>query len=97
MLTLPAARRTDAGFVPIGYALITPDGGDAMLDPRWQPADVALAGDVATVTPATGALQYQVWYWPQVTVFATRPQVEWVGQPAGSGHSYSWSLEAREV
>ena len=97
VITLPAARRTDAGFVPVAFALVTPAGGDAMLDPRWQPADVSLASNIATITPVSGALQYQVWYWPQITVFATRPTSDWSGQPAGSGHAYSWTLEAREV
>lgn len=97
VLTLPAARRVDAGFVPIAFALVTPDGGDGLLDPRWQPAEVAVAGDVATVTPVAGAVAYQVWYWPEITVFATRPQQDWSGQPAGSGHAFSWTLEAREV
>ena len=97
VLTLPAARRTDVGFVPVAFALVTPSGGDAMLDPRWQPAEVALAGDVATVTVASGALAYQAWYWPQITVFASPPVADWSGQPAGSGHPYSWTLEAREV
>ena len=97
VLTLPAARRSDAGFVPIAFALVTPAGDDDMLDSRWQPADVVLAGDVATVAPVSGALLYQAWYWPEITVFATRPQIDWAGQPAGAGHAYSWSLDAREV
>ena len=97
VITVPAERRSDAGFTPIGFALLTPNGGDSTLDPRWWPAELVMAGDVATVTPVAGALAYQVWYWPEITVFATRPSTDWQGQPANSGHAYTWTLEAREV
>lgn len=97
VIALPAGRRTDTGFTPIAFALLSPTGGDSLLDPRWQPAELALASNIATVTPVSGALQYQVWYWPQISVFAKLQPVDWSGQPAGSGHAYSWTLEAREI
>lgn len=98
VIVLPAARRTDAEFVPQAFALLLAAGEDPLTGARWQPAAIdSLVGDTATIAPVAGALQYQVWYWPELTVFASRPQVDHRGQPAGAGQPYAWTLEAREV
>jgi hypothetical protein len=98
VIVLPAARRVDADFVPQAYALLLPAGDDALTGPRWEPATIdSIVTNTATITPVAGALQYQVWYWPELTVFASRPQVDHRGQPAGAARPYSWTLEAREV
>lgn len=98
VIVLPAARRVDADFVPQAFALLLAAGEDPLTGARWQPATIdSLVANTVTITPVAGALQYQIWYWPELTVFASRPQVDHRGQPAGAGQPFSWTLEAREV
>lgn len=97
VFALPAARRSDAGFGPVGYALVTAAGDDPILDPRWQDTAVDLVGDTATLAVVAGASLYQVWYWPELTVFAQRPQIDTQAQPAGVGSPIRWTLTAREI
>lgn len=91
-IALPAARRTDAGFVPIGHAVVPGasvgvSGGDLV------PTAVSIAANLATLTPVTGAIGYQITYWPQLIVFATPPAT----QADLPGAAHRWSLTAEEV
>lgn len=83
--TLPAARRSDAGHTPWGIATRA-DGGTVL-------TAVSLAGNIATVTAVSGAVAYDVLYFPQFTV--------WAGRPTDSGArgdaSYRWELVCEEV
>lgn len=63
--TLPAARRSDSGFVPYGIATLA--SGQAVK------TAASLAGDVATLTAVSGAVGYRVAYFPEMTVWALRP------------------------
>ena len=92
VLTLPAARRSDAGYTPQGYAVVRGQsaqvgGGDLVATP------LALAGDVATLDVVAGAVGYQVAYWPALTVVADPPTVS--GDVATATHR--WTLTAEEV
>lgn len=84
VVTLPAARRSDAGQEP--YA-------EALVDGLWQPTDVDIAGDTATITAVPGAGAYRVSYYPELTVFASSPEES--GDLARA--DYRWSIEAEEV
>lgn len=83
--TLPAARRSDAGHTPWGYAFMA--DGAAVASP------VTLAGNVATVAAVSGAVAYGVGYLPQITAY--------VMAPAESGDmgsaTYRWEIVAEEV
>lgn len=83
VVTVPAARRTDTGYAPLGYAVVA---GRTVSTP------LALAGDTATLTAVSGAQGYGVWYWPQITVYA---EFNDSARPAGA--AWSWSIEAEEV
>lgn len=79
--TLPTTRRTDSGHTPYGLAQLP--GGSSVL------ADVSLAGNVATVTAVSGAVAYQVGYYPLLTC--------WLMRPTRSGPQPAWELIAEEV
>jgi hypothetical protein len=82
--TLPAARRSDSGFAPRAYALLGRD---------WVPAAVSVTSHVATITAVTGASQYRVMWWPELSVYCEPPEVEYdIG-----GAVISWTLEAEEA
>ncbi len=83
--TLPAARRADSGFTPFGTALLP--GGRAVSTPA------SMAGNVATCDAVSGALAYQVNYYPAPTVWLMRPNES--GNQADA--SYRWELIAEEV
>jgi hypothetical protein len=83
VVTLPAARRTDTGFLPFARAH-TPTG--------WQQTAVSIAGNVATCTAVSGAVAYSVWYYPQLTVFANPPSVEF----DGAGAAVAWEIVCEE-
>lgn len=83
VITVPAARRTDTGYAPTGYAIV---------DGRYVSTPLVLVTNTATLTVVAGAQGYGVRYWPQFTVSArftedTRPV----------GASWSWRIEAEEV
>lgn len=84
VVTLPAARRTDAGHEPYAAALVEGD---------WQAAELDIAGDTATITPVAGAGAYRVSYYPELTVFASPPEES--GDLTRA--DYRWSIEAEEV
>lgn len=83
--TLPAARRSDAGHTPWGYAFKA-DGSAVS-------SSVSMAGNVATVAAVSGAVAYGVGYLPQITAY--------VMAPAESGDmgsaTYRWEIVAEEV
>lgn len=83
-ITLPAGRRTDAGYQPFARAHLAGE---------WQDTPVSIAGNVATVTAVAGAIAYQVWYWPVYTVYA-EPPVTSVDKDTAQA---SWELVCEEV
>lgn len=83
--TLPAARRSDAGHVPYGLAIMS-DGQAAL-------AAVTLAGNVATVAAVSGAVAYAVGYYPQITAWLMRPAI--AGSPSEASHD--WEIVFEEV
>lgn len=84
VITLPASRRTDAGYLPFARAHLA-DG--------WQDTPVSITGNDATCTAVSGAIAYSVWYFPQLTVYADRPAVEF----DGAGAAAAWELVCEEV
>ncbi len=84
VITLPAARRTDAGYEPFARAH-TPSG--------WQDTPVSLVGNVATCTAVSGAIGYTAWYWPELSVLCEPPSVEF----DGAGAAVAWELTCEEA
>lgn len=84
VITLPAARRTDAA--PYGFAV------DAV--GLLRPVAVTVAGNVATLGADAGAVSYQVLYYPLLTVRA--PQGARVEYDA-AGAAASWEIVFEEV
>jgi len=84
VIALPAARRTDAGYEPNGYAL---------KDGMWLPSSVSVVTNTATVTAVTGATAYMVEYYPQFTAFIEPPQADF-NRTTGT---YRWTINAEEV
>lgn len=83
-VTLPAARRSDEGYVPFARAHL-PDGDIA--------TSVSLMGNVATCVVVSGALSYTVSYYPQLTVWADPPDQQFNRAEAAT----SWSLALEEA
>lgn len=84
VITLPAARRTDAA--PFGFAL----DANGLL----RPVAVALAGHVATLTAVAGAEGYQVLYYPLLTIRAPAgPRCSY----DAAGAVASWELACEEA
>lgn len=81
-LTLPAARRTDAG--PYGFAIV--NGQEV-------PTSISIVTNTATLGAVTGASLYIVKYYPKFTAHCKRPR----RGLSRSDATYSWSLEAEEV
>lgn len=83
--TLPAARRSDAGHLPWGIALLA-DGSPVA-------TTASLAGNVATLAAVAGAVSYQAMYLPLISCWAMRP--------TDSGNrgdaSYRWELVCEEA
>jgi hypothetical protein len=83
--TLPAARRSDSGCTPYGIALFP--------DHSIVEVPVSLVGNLATADAASGAVAYQVGYYPLLTC--------WISRPTESGSrgdaSHRWEIEAEEV
>lgn len=76
VITIPAARRSDVALRAFAY-----------VDGVWQPATFGTAGDIITVTTATGATQYMVGYYPEFSAFI---EIDQTGRQV-------WSLTAEEV
>jgi hypothetical protein len=84
-IQIPANRRTDAGSLPYGRALV----GE-----KWISTDVASTVDnTINLVAVSGATQYQVCYFPKITVFASPP----IEDKPQHGPVFGWSLVAEEV
>ena len=83
--TLPTTRRADTGHVPWGIA--------TRADGSTVATTASLAGNVATVAVVDGAVAYHVLYFPQYTVWASRP----TSSGTRSDASYRWELVCEEV
>lgn len=83
VIAVPAARRTDSGYTPTGFAIVAG---------RYVPTPLSLASNTATLTAVTGAQGYGVRYWPELTVYA-----EFSESNRAMGASWSWQLTAEEV
>lgn len=92
VIALPAARRTDAGYTPIGHARLS-GGATAVGGGELVPTPLTIAADVATLTAVAGATGYQVAYWPVLSVLADPPTME--ADLPGAAHR--WTLTAEEV
>jgi hypothetical protein len=82
VITLPSNRRADAGSEPAGRAQV----GD-----QWVCTPVALVGDVATLTPVTGATAYQAVWFPLLTVYSDGPSL---GYARDDDLPHAWRVEA---
>jgi hypothetical protein len=82
VFTLVSTARPDQA--PWAFALV----GD-----EWVAAEVATVAGVATVTAVAGATQYQVWWMPVYSVFATRPPKSQSSATA----THSWSIAWEEA
>lgn len=83
--TLPAARRSDSGHVPWGFAILA--------DHTPVKTAATMAGNVATLTAVTGAVEYVACYLPQYTVWAFRHTTSGERKSA----AYSWELVCEEA
>ena len=83
--TLPAARRSDTGYVPWGVAL--------MADQTTQITAATMAGNVATLDAVAGAIGYHAMYYPLLQCYVSRPKEQGVRETA----SYGWSIVAEEA
>lgn len=79
--TLPTTRRTDTGHIPFGLAQLA--------DGQTVESPASVAANVATVTAVSGAVAYQVGYYPLLTC--------WINRPTRSGPEHSWEFVAEEV
>lgn len=84
-ITLPAARRADAGSEPRAWAQV---GDTGVVETA-----LSIAGNLATLTPVAGAELYWVDYWPQLTVICD-PVEE---TRDANGATTRWTLTAEEV
>lgn len=83
-MTVPAARRSDVGFEPRGYALVA---GELVM------TDITMNADVASLVTVPGASTYHVHYYPELLVFAEPIQT----QGNMTGAEFSWTLTCEEV
>lgn len=86
VVELPAARRSDTGFEPSGFARLN---GEFL----WQSTTINIVGDTATLGIVSGAAQYRVEYFPEFTVFSNPPRID-VDE---RGKELSWTINAEEV
>lgn len=84
-IEIPAARRTDAGSLPYGRALV----GDKWIETGYD----SIVSNTVALTPVSGASLYQVIWFPKITVHADSP----VEDKPSHGPVYGWSIVAEEV
>lgn len=84
LIELPLARRTDAGYLPFARAHTAQGPVSAALE---------VVDDLAAVTPVEGAIAYTVWFFPEFTVYASRPGRTFTSDGAAA----SWELVCEEV
>ena len=83
-VSIPSARRSDAGHTPYAYAVV--DGDEVATE------ITDITDDVATCTAVAGASHYTVYIFPEITAHITR--LEHRGQASAV---YSWALDAEEM
>lgn len=83
--TLPAARRSDAGYLPYGIATLASD--------QAVKTSAVLVGNVATLAAVAGAVSYRALYYPELTVWAMRPSHS--GSRSEAVHR--WELICEEI
>ena len=82
-VALPDTRRPDADVV--AHARTGTED--------WVRTSLAMDGDAAQITPVSGALQYQVRWYPRLTCFLDPPEERLDAETA----EWSWTLTAEEV
>jgi hypothetical protein len=82
--TIPANRRNDSGFEPKSFAVVSGNLTET---------EITLNADIVNLDTVTGALTYQIYYYPEILVFAESPQV----QGNMTGAEFSWTLTCEEV
>ena len=82
IMTIPADRRSDGDFVPIGFAVV--DGVQVE-------TTIGIVVDLATLGVVSGASSYQVQYYPEITVYA-----EFDESSDLSNANYNWTLTCEE-
>lgn len=82
-VALPAARRTDAGYEPRGWAIV---GDQRVRTP------CALVGNTATCDLVAGATGYAVDYWPEIIGLVDFEETADAGQAR-----YGWTLTVTEA
>lgn len=82
VITLPATRRTDAGYLPYAWAHL-PNGPASTA--------VSISTNVATCVSIADAISYSVSYFPQLTVWADPPSQQF--DVAGAASSWELILE----
>jgi len=89
-IAIPTNRRADSGSEPLAFAEV---GTEMLPTAITNIADiVAGTSDTATIQSVSGASQYQVRWFPVLTVRA-RP----IKQTFNRARGFSWELEAEEV
>ena len=83
VFTLPAARRSDTGSEPFGFAVV----GEQLVE-----TPCGVVTNTATLTTVIGATGYQVRYFPILTVFADP-----IREDLNRGSGFGWTLEAEEA
>lgn len=84
-ITLPAARRSDSGYEPVGYALLAND--------RLVETEITgIVSNVATLTEVDDAVGYRVDYWPQLVVHILRNTCKY----ASRSNDWAFEIEAEE-
>lgn len=83
VITVPAARRSDSGYEPVGYAIV-----------NKLPVVTAISWNVneATLTTVAGATAYQVRYFPELSVVIPLGGMQ--EQFDEMAATWSWSIEA---
>lgn len=84
-ITLPAARRSDSGHEPVGYAL----SADGLL---IETEIIDITSNVATLTEVVGAIGYRVHYWPELTVHILRNTCKY----SSKSNDFAFEIEAEE-
>jgi len=83
VIVIPAARRTDAPYIPFGYKVV---------DGYTLATTLVLAGNTATVTADAQATAYGVAYFPEIEVLMNNPSEGF----DVTGNDSSWSFTAEQ-
>lgn len=86
VISIPAARRSDTEFLPLGFACLS--------DGQRIPTTIDIVSDTATLGVVSGAVIYQVEYYPQLQVNIVQPPDESFDR---SDVNFTWSIVAEEI